>query len=595
MKVHTPGSWLAVALLGLLAASAPVPAAAQQPGVHEAGAEDDAAGDDADAGDDDWDTEEGDEVSADDAYDLGGGEDETGDAEPIEDEDETVEPTPARGEDEEPDEEPEELPGGTTARLRPLDAPPSPEDSRFLLPPFMMERRGDVRTTALFPFFWEREAPGDSQIVAGPYYRRRSTDLNADVVFPFVWSFRTPDSFTWAVPPVYSHRDEDGYDWGAAPFVFHGRSEDETYTVIPPLLTGSWADEDEAYTFAGPFWRVRSGDNVNWGVFPLLWTRQGDIASHLIAAPFLFRFVDEEDRTVLTVVPPVYHRITPTSAAWGIAPLLLHNHDEGGTAWTVPPLLFHYSRYGQDVRLVTPLFGYFGVGGASTLITPLYQRHRGDTELDAVTPLFFSWRDPREAASALVIPPLVWHFDDPASTTTVVFPFFGRWRERGRYTTWATPLFGHYQSQETDSAGTWIFPSFQFSHTPTSASFNVHPLVYSTSARTHRHLVLAPVYWDFEDYEDDSRATVLFPLFWRFRNGASVTQLAGNTFYRHWRERGEPGWEFHFFPLFAFGVPRPGDHWWSVLYGLAGYRRQGRYARASALWIPFQVDGPAEP
>jgi len=94
-----------------------------------------------------------------------------------------------------------------------------------------------------------------------------------------------------------------------------------------------------------------------------------------------------------------------------------------------------------------------------------------------------------------------------------VAPFFGRWRERGRYTTWATPLVAHYESHTEATAGTWIFPTFQASHTPESTTFNIHPLLYSTSADTYRHFVLAPIYWNLENYEDDSRATVAFPLF----------------------------------------------------------------------------------
>ena len=92
---------------------------------------------------------------------------------------------------------------------------------------------------------------------------------------------------------------------------------------------------------------------------------------------------------------------------------------------------------------------------------------------------------------------------------------------------------------------------------------------------------------------DDYRATVAFPLYWRFRSGPETKQLMLNTYWREYEEDGANGWEFHFFPLFAFGKPRPEDHWWSVLYGLAGYRRSGSYGRAQILYIPFQTDGPS--
>lgn len=484
-------------------------------------------------------------------------------------------------------------PGGTTTFLAPTPEPEGPDDHELIIPPLYLSRAGDVRTTAVFPFFYQRSEPEDYQLVAGLYYQRRAVDVNADVVFPFFWSFRTVDSLTLSIPPFYWNDDADGYDFGLAPLVFNGRSDDSVYTVIPPLLTAAWADEDEAYTFAGPFWRVRDGYDVDWGLFPLLWVSESELSSSIIAPPLFFRFVDQVDRSALTVVPPFYHRITPDSTDWGLAPLLHHSHDEEGFSWTVPPLLFHYSEDGDDSRLVTPLFAYFDVEQETTLITPLYQNHRGDTELDAVFPIFWTWRDPRQHSMGLLIPPLLYHSESPAENTNVVFPFFGRWHEEGLYTTWATPLAAHYDSHEDDSAGTWIFPNIQFSHTPTSNTFNFHPLVYSTSAATHRHLVLAPIYWDFEDYEDDDRITIGFPLLWRVREGSDVWQLAGNTWYRHYREGGVPGWEFHFFPLFSYGEPRPGDHWWNILFGLVGYEREGDYAHVKAFYIPFEVDGPA--
>jgi len=479
-----------------------------------------------------------------------------------------------------------------TTHFGPRPLPESPEDSELILPPVYMESRGDVSTTAVFPLYFNRTEPDDEQMLIGPYYRRRGVDVNADVLFPLYWSFRTVDSLTLSIPPFYYHTDDDGQDVGLAPLFFDGRSGDEVYTVIPPLLTASWADEEEAYTLAGPFWRIRDRDELSWGIFPLLWVDDDPLSTDIIGAPLFFHFADHEQEEALTIIPPFYHEVTPDRATWGLAPLLLHSHDEEGTSWTLPPLLSHYSHYAGDTRLVTPLFGWFDVEGDETLVTPLYQRHRGDTELDSVFPLLFSWRDPQQHASALVIPPLFYNYDSPSEETTILFPLFGRWHEPGDYTTWATPLVAHYENEQEDAAGTWVFPNLQLSHTETSTTFNLHPLVYSTSAETHRHLVVAPLYWDFEDYEDDSRITLGFPLLWRFRNGSTVSQLALNTYYHHYREGGVPGWEFHFFPLFAYGEPRPGDHWWSILYGLVGYRRQGSHAEASVFWIPFEVDGP---
>ncbi len=472
------------------------------------------------------------------------------------------------------------------ALVPPAEPPPS---SRLVIPPVLVEQRGHTHTTAVFPLFYDRTSPDDQELLIGPYYRRRSPSLYADVAFPFVWSFRRTDGATTVVPPFYYAHDPHGFSLGLAPLLFMGRSHDSVYTVIPPLLTLSWANSDAAHTFVGPYFRLRDHQDVDWGIFPLLWVTQ-HASLHRVLSPLYLRFADLDARTTLTIIPPFYHRTAPDSVAWGLVPLLLHSHGPTFTSTTIPPLLFHYSRYGHDVRLITPLFGWFDVDHSQTLVTPLYQRHRGETELDSVAPFFFSYRDPRERASAVVVPPFVYHYQSPAKTQTIVFPFYGYWHERGMYTTWATLLAAHWQSHTEDSAATWIFPTFQISHSPDSHTFNLHPLIYSTSARTYRHLVIAPIYWDFQSYESHSRTTIFFPFFWRFRSGTDVTQIAGNTYYRAGRSHGVPYWEFHFFPFFAYGEPAPGDYWWTVLYGLLGHRKQGTYSRTTVFWIPFEDD-----
>jgi hypothetical protein len=472
---------------------------------------------------------------------------------------------------------------------------PDPLDThRLVLPPLLIERRGDVRTLAVFPFYFDRRAPEDHQLLAGPYYRRRGREGDADVVFPFFWSFRGATSTAWSVPPVYYRSDADGFDFGIAPLVFTGRSGHKVYTVLPPLLTVSFADAEHAFTLAGPFWRVRSGQDVDWGLFPFAWFFSGASRSTSLVPPFYFRFEDHEAGSALTVVPPVYHRSTADSAYWGVAGLVHHHHDADGSSLTIPPLAFHYARETDgDLRLITPLGGYSDVDGTQTLVTPVYQRHRGDTWFDAVAPLFFAWGDERQQSFNLLIPPLVFHRRTPAATATAVLPFYAHVGERGRFDTWLTPVFGHWRSHTRDASNTWIFPTIQFGHDEVSSTFNIHPLVYSKRGRSGRHLVIAPLYWDFEDATAGTRATVGFPLYWRFRTKDTVSQLALNTYWHERRSRGVRAWEFHFFPFFAFGSDAPGDHWWNVLYGLVGYARSGSYARARVLWLPFQVDGPA--
>ncbi len=45
----------------------------------------------------------------------------------------------------------------------------------------------------------------------------------------------------------------------------------------------------------------------------------------------------------------------------------------------------------------------------------------------------------------------------------------------------------------------------------------------------------------------------------------------------------------HIFPAFSYGK-RPTGHWWNVLYGLAGYTRNGTATTLRTLWIPHTTE-----
>ena len=490
----------------------------------------------------------------------------------------------------------DELPAsGVTVSYRPSStARIAKGDFELLLPPLFGYRRSGPRTQlAIFPAFYMLEEKANQELVALTYYQRRGRDLG-DVVFPLFWWFRGRDYHTWVVPPLWSHEDAHGYDYGIAPFYMRGQHDDSFYTLVPPLLTFDWGNKDEEYRLALIHWRMKQGRTDNWGVFPFAWIFDSPSEHVSLVPPFYFHWDNREKREVTTVVPPVYHHGDANESFWGIAPLFHYNEGKRSASLTIPPLLFHYGNSPEAFRLVTPLFLYFDEQDGQTLVTPLYQRFRGATEMDAVAPLFFSVRDPREQSSMLMATPLFWHFDSPSRVDTLAFPFALRLEERGRSTLWATPLAANETNYETGESTTWVFPTVQVSKWKDGDAVNLHPLFYWEQTKKHRHFVIAPLIWDFEEHSDVShkRYTVGFPLFWRFEEDRVTNQLVLNTFYRHERIGSGSKWEFHFFPLFAFGESETGGHWWNVLYGLTGFERHGPYARASAFWIPFQVEGP---
>jgi hypothetical protein len=363
--------------------------------------------------------------------------------------------------------------------------------------------------------------------------------------------------------------------------------------------------------------------------------------------PVFFRFSDDDPLKSTTVVPPFYHHRTADGGKWGLIPLVFHSKTPELTATTVPLVLFHHATGPDIFRLVTPLLSYANSKKRGTFwISPIYQRQRGDKNLDAVAPLFFRTWDNRDMSRGLVLAPIFFHFRDPANDSLVVFPFMGRWYHQGISSKWVFPLVGRYKSFERDEQTWWVFPTFQYGWTEDSWTFNVHPLLYrkespkrshfavtplyynfiNREAKTHR-LVVSMLWWDFKNEAKEKRARVLFPLYWEFRNQRRTTDrrigfpfywdftvaakerqtLSVFPFYTRWvrseydrtlvlnsyfEKKREPGgvrWQYHFFPFFSRGGMND-DRWWNVLYGIAGYDRRGPHRRAKAFWVPFKLD-----
>lgn len=544
-------------------------------------------------------------------------------------------------------------PGGDAAPTRPEPQRISgavtggPEiERRLLIPPYVRDRRGDVTTTALFPFYFERTSREGVQRFVLPYYYRREQKKQADVALGLLWSLRGPDRHTFILPPLYTHRDKRDWAFGLAPLLTTGNIGGHYHTVIPPLLTWFDGDDKTHRWFVGPFYDVES-EKARWrGLFPLFWSKRDESESFAVVPPLVWRFTESDPESATTVVPPFFHTRTKDTRKWGLVPLLFHKRSPELKATTIPLALFHHARGPEEFRLVTPLLAYFHDKRteASTWITPLYQRRRGDKNFDAVLPLFMRTWDDRDMSRGLFIPPIFWHWDDPANRTTIVFPLLATSDREGISKFWLTPLLGHHRQLEKRSDTWWVLPTFHYGTTPDSWQFNIHPLFYSARSKEARHLAIAPIYFDFQNFKERTRrfalaplywdfsaakeqkhTRVLFPLYWDFQHGkrqrtrrvvfplwwdfnyrdrearyrvafpfyanskvgARSRHFVLNTFYEHSSDD-EGRWQFHFFPLFSRGGSAT-SRWWNVLYGLAGYDRRGRHRRVQAFWLPFQL------
>lgn len=465
------------------------------------------------------------------------------------------------------------------------------------------EKQGDYRLRLIPPLLIEqtRGLPDVSQSLYGVpgredtqglygllYYRRRSPRLDVDTIFPALWHVRDEDSYLTVAGPLV-HREAPGaHDNWIAPLFFEGARPGGGYFHSPLLLTTSHWSASGAFTLVGPYFRTRDGASVDAGVAPLFFHGDnGDVLGnrrdYTLIPPFLFYHRDRElDGSSMTVVGPVIYQSDPKRETVDVAPLFFHIRGKpttGGVTEEHTTLLpfFHYG-YDSDASLLIVPGYYRRVSRTSdTMFTPFFSRastRKGARTFSAagpVVPLWWDLRDRDLDVHAWALAPLFYSSDSPAGHD------------------WLTPLVGRFETYG-ESKTWWVFPTLTLMSDKHGWEDDLHPLIYVGRSEDSAHTVLAPIFWDFANTK--GRTTVGFPLYWRFAEGQddSVVQVAANTLYVQKRVAGGTDWQFHLLPLFSYGES-PTGYFWNVLFGLAGYSRDGAQASVRALWIPIDVGG----
>jgi len=184
------------------------------------------------------------------------------------------------------------------------------------------------------------------------------------------------------------------------------------------------------------------------------------------------------------------------------------------------------------------------------------------------TPLFWQFRDPDVNLTETVIPPIWYRRTSPRDNDWAFFPFGAHFHRYGI------------------SESTWITPFFRHGHDLRGWSTSINPIFYFGRDGHDSHTVIAPFFWDFSG--PTYRTTIGAPVYWRFAHQDSLSQLIGNVYYHEKRKRSGLDWEIHIFPAFSYGET-PDGHWWNILYGLAGYTRQGSMTKIRTFWVPIKL------
>lgn len=448
------------------------------------------------------------------------------------------------------------------------------------------EKSNKYRFRTVFPPLWaERTMPGDRASLFGFYYNRRSVKHDADVVFPFFWRLREDTTRTTIVFP-FLHREREAtkelparHDNWLFPFFFEGKSADGSgYFHVPPLLTFTQHSARGGLDIIGPMfcrWKGgpncdrRTADTMDMGLAPFYFYGKDENSEYEVIPPLIHYYKYNEVGDVSTTLwGPVYTQRSPEKDVTRVFPLFYRTSGKNEASTTFFPL-FHYSYKGIESLIVTPFFvKSTGDKGEQAFASVVYARYRGRTELDMVTPFYWAYRDPDIGLDRKLIFPFYYQNESPRSSDRVVFPFYAHFKRHGlSETTWVTPLFRHV----TDTTG-W--------------ETDIFPIFYMGRKYESNHLVVAPILWDFAT--PHSRTTIVPPLYFRFADERSLTQVALNTLYREKKVQGGTEWEFHLLPLFSYGQS-PTGHFWNVLFGLAGYTREGTATKARALYIPIKL------
>ncbi len=467
--------------------------------------------------------------------------------------------------------------------------------------PYYEESRGDYRFRLLPPLYLEHTRGLARQPVAGEpteedreslfgllYYQRRSPQVDADVLFPAAWHVRDGESHVTVIGPLAHREAPFEHDNWLAPLVFEGERKEGGYFHSPLLLTTSRWGKAGAFTLAGPYFRDRTGSDVDWGIPPfVLHGDNGNVdggrRTYTLIPPALYFHSEHEiDESQNTIVGPVLSQWDAKRRVLDVFPLYysIEGKPESGgirESHTTFFPFFHYGKSDDESLFVLPVYLRRVTKTADTLLTPLFSHAETRSGAMSLTiagpilPFYYHYKDSDLGLTSTMVAPLFFTSDSPTGTAFLT-PLAGRFEDYGQSRTW------------------WIFPNIVTSTDTHGWETDFHPIVYVGRNDQASHTVIAPVFWDFAS--PAGRTTIGFPLFWRLSDTSddSITEIAANTLYRQKRVPGGIDWEFHLLPLFSYGA-NPQGYWWNVLFGLAGYDQEGSYARIRAFWLPITVSG----
>ncbi len=244
-------------------------------------------------------------------------------------------------------------------------------------------------------------------------------------------------------------------------------------------------------------------------VAPLYWHYWSPSSETTILAPFYWHFEDRIQRSTVTWVTLAVYTHDARGSGFGLMPLF---YAAGGGNWAVP-ILGTFAFHDPETHKFS---------GAAAF---LYWWRRGPAgATDLGFPIFYSTRSAASAFTFALPLNLYWRHDDRKNLLAVPLFFWNEHRTGSWFVSWLG--YGHREGSEYGRSVAWLY--WWGGDDKESSSYHV----------------LFPLVWDFARRKD--RATVAFPLFWRFRGPDWNTTVVAN--FAHIRQG---TWWFNtFFPIY---------------------------------------------
>ena len=491
--------------------------------------------------------------------------------------------------------------------------------THLLFPLGVVHDAPNYHVVVQFPFYWRVREGQETDTVAFPiYWRVRSPDKDVDAVFPLFLQSRTKVATTTIFGPLWNRtRKDGGRNLGLFPAFAYGKmvakdGRASSWFGMPGIYWDKNETAGNSDLVVGNFFRITRPEGYTGGLIPIAFAWRRGTASKVLT-PIFYRQADRADNSALNVLGPLYFGHTGETKRLGLAPILFFKWNKDGTSSsTIFPLVYFRKKQVGSI-LATALFGYSSYAdGFRAYAGPVYVRRDAEVSSTAIWPLvYFSKNHVRHSSVGMALPlyfggrakdgrelsmytPLIWRYHSVERSVIVGLPlFFDVHSFHESRTTGLLPFFIRNDSQVYKSTS-WVFPPIlAWARTRRGADpgndFVVFPLVWRFGGRDPTTIV-APLFWDVT--RGESRTTVMFPIFARWKRSDGVYHLIFNMYYRKGLGDRAGSWYVDVFPLAQFGRPRKGDVEWKLLEGLFGYSRTGRNRILHLLWI---FDIPLEP